>query len=310
MFTTSSAQRDCVALSIDDLGKQYPNGRWGLRHASASFHRGRMTAILGPNGAGKSTLIHMLAGAVQPTAGLIRLADPGLRIGWSSQRTTIDWYLNTFENVALGARLAGFGRQQSREKTARTLDLLHLGELATSDVSMLSGGQQQRIQVARTLVADPDILLLDEPTASLDVESAEAVLGHMRDLARRGATILVSSHDLGLLEHFCDDVMFVHDGALIAHDSMQTFLRQFAPSDAVTLHLAGNVTPAILEGIESFNPRQEQDATLTVSIPPDASLGDLFVLLEPNIRIVDISRKTASLRDVYLKMTAQEGGPA
>lgn len=308
MCTTRRPHRDSIVLFLDDLGKRYPNGTWGLRNASASFHRGRITAILGPNGAGKSTLIHMLAGAIQPTQGSIHLANPGMRVGWSSQRTTIDWYLNAFDNVMIGARLAGLDRTQSRAEVARVLDLLHLSDLATSDVSMLSGGQQQRIQVARTLVADPELLLLDEPTASLDVESAESVLGQMRDLAKQGATILVSSHDLGLLERFCDDVLFIHGGRIIAHDSMCEFLHRFAPPDTVTLLLDRRVTPEILARIERFNPRQDQDTTLIVSLPPDAGLGDLIVLLEPDVRVLDISRKTASLRDIYLKMTTDEGG--
>src|SRR5699024_7008021 len=115
-----------------------------------------------------------------------------------------------------------------------------------NDVSMLSGGQQQRIQVARTLAADPDLLLLDEPTASLDVESAESVLGHMRDLTSHGATILVSSHDLCLLERFCDEVMFIHDGTLVAHDPIGEFLRRFAPADTVSLRVEGIVRPEFL----------------------------------------------------------------
>jgi len=310
VLTSEPTSRDSVALRIDDLGKQYPNGTWGLRHASTSFLRGRMTALLGPNGAGKSTLIHLLAGAIRPSEGHIHLPDPGSRIGWSSQRTTIDWYLNVIDNVTLGARLAGYDRRQSREKALRILDLLQLGELATNDVSMLSGGQQQRIQVARTLVADPDILLLDEPTASLDVASAESVLGHMRNLTQEDETILISSHDLGLLERFCDDVLFIHDGRIIAHDAMQSFLRRYAPSESVTLHLDGTVTPAMLERIRLFNPRQEQDARLTASIPSGATIGSLVTLLEPDIRVLDISRKTASLRDIYLKMTTREGGQA
>src|SRR5699024_9309672 len=182
------------------------------RNASISLQAGRMVAVLGPNGAGKSTLIHMLAGAIQPSEGEISLADPDDRIGWSSQRTTIDWYLNARQNVEIGGRMYGLGK---REIVARADDLLlrfRLTELATHDVSMLSGGQQQRMQVARTLMSDPQIMLLDEPTAALDVESSEAVLGFISEKTREGALALVSSHDLGLLERYCDEVLFILDG--------------------------------------------------------------------------------------------------
>lgn len=131
--------------------------------------------------------------------------------------------------------------------------------------------------------------------------------GDMRDRARQGATVLVSSHDLGLLERFCDDVLFIHNGTLIAHDSMPAFLRRFAPSDAVTLRLDSDITPEILDRIRRFNPRQNAGSSLVVSIPEDASLGDLVAVLEPDVRVLDASRETASLRDIYLEMTTRKG---
>ena len=200
----SPLHHDSVVLSTRSLGKQYATGHWGLRDASLDLQSGRMVAVLGPNGAGKSTLIHMLADAIQPTEGDVTLSDPTLQIGWSSQRTTIDWYLNTQQNVEIGGRLSGLSRQKSRDRATALLERFQLAELAKNDVSMLSGGQQQRIQVARTLMSNPDIMLLDEPTAALDVESSDDVLDYIREQTRSGALALVSSHDLGLLEQYCD----------------------------------------------------------------------------------------------------------
>src|SRR5690606_25612314 len=125
-----------------------------------------------------------------------------------SQRTTIDWYLNARRNVEIGGRMYGLTKRETRKRADELLQRLHLADLATNDVSMLSGGQQQRIQVARTLMSDPDIMLLDEPTAALDVESSEDVLGYIREQTQSGALALVSSHDLGLLEQYCDEVLF------------------------------------------------------------------------------------------------------
>lgn len=310
MTTHKQFQRDSVALRIDDLGKQYPNGTWGLRHATASLQAGRMTAVLGPNGAGKSTLIHMLAKAIHPSEGTVTLADPSARIGWASQRTTIDWYLNVIDNVVIGARLHGIGREESRKRSLQMLETLQLGDLALNDVSMLSGGQQQRIQVARTLVADPDILLLDEPTASLDVEAAESVLDHLRARALDGALVLVSSHDLGLLEQFCDEVIFIHNGRLIAHQPMAAFLRRFAPSDAITIQYEGELSSVVLDQLAPFDPKVNAHAKLTVTMPDGMPLGALIAMLEPEIRVLDAGRERASLRAVYRQMTRQEGDPA
>ncbi len=310
MTNHRQCQRDSVALRINDLGKQYPNGTWGLRHATASLQKGRMIAVLGPNGAGKSTLIHMVAKAIHPTEGSITLSNSNARIGWSSQRTTIDWYLDVLENVMIGARLYGIPHKESRERAMRMLETLHLGDLAKNDVSMLSGGQQQRIQVARTLISSPDILLLDEPTASLDVESAESVLDHLRERARSGALVLVSSHDLGLLEQFCDEVIFIHNGRLVAHQQMPAFLRRFAPSDAITIQYEGHLSPELLDQLATFDPKVQGDATLAVTIPDGMTLGTLVTMLEPGIRVLDASREHASLRAVYRQMTHQEGDSA
>ncbi len=294
-----------MVLSADSLGKQYANSHWGLRHATINLHAGRMVAVLGPNGAGKSTLIHMLAGAIQPTEGEITLADPKARIGWSSQRTTIDWYLNARQNVEIGGRMYGLTKRETRNRADELLQRLHLADLATNDVSMLSGGQQQRIQVARTLMSDPDIMLLDEPTAALDVESSEDVLGYIREQTQSGALALVSSHDLGLLEQYCDEVLFILNGEVIAHSSMADFLRRFAATDTLSLTLEDAASPSALAALAPYQPirDQQQPHIVHVSPPEGTALSDVISSLDGVTRVIDASRTPASLRNVYLKMT-------
>lgn len=298
-----------ASLRIADLGKQYANGHWGLRHATATIASGRMTAVLGPNGAGKSTLIHMIAGAIQPSEGSIELTDPVARIGWSSQRTTIDWYLNVLQNVTMGGRLYGIDRRTCDTRARELLEQFRLGDKLTADVSMLSGGQQQRIQVARTLLSDPDIMLLDEPTASLDVESSESVLGLIRDRVACGATALISSHDLGLLERYCDDVLFILGGELIAHQPMRQFLSRFAPTDAITLTLESAPDEAAMKALAPFNPviDKSNDHAVSVSLPDGSTLSDVIGVLTGRARVLEASRQASSLRDVYLHMTEQKG---
>lgn len=295
-------------IRIADLGKQYANGHWGLRHASAKIPAGRMTAVLGPNGAGKSTLIHMIAGAIQPTEGRITLADPVARIGWSSQRTTIDWYLNVLQNVVLGGRLYGLDRKTSVARARELLEHFHLSEKLTADVSMLSGGQQQRIQVARTLMPDPDVMLLDEPTASLDVESSEAVLELIRQRTNAGATALISSHDLGLLERYCDDVLFILDGCVVAHQPMRAFVDQFTPTDTLTLTLDSPIGAEHLHALSRFAPVPNgvDDRKVEVSLAEGDSLADVVSTLKGTAMVLEATRQPASLRDVYLRMTARK----
>lgn len=300
-----------VVLSTRDLGKQYANGHWGLRDASLSFKSGRMVAVLGPNGAGKSTLIHILAGAIVPTAGDVTLSNPNLRIGWSSQRTTIDWYLNTLQNVEIGGRLYGLTRQESRKRAIELLERFQLANLARNDVSMLSGGQQQRIQVARTLMSNPDILLLDEPTAALDVESSEDVLGYIREQTRSGALALVSSHDLGLLEQYCDDVLFILNGEVVTLSPMPDFLHRFATTDTLRLTLESEVSPPVLAALAPYSPEidAEHPHIVNVSLSDSGSLSDAVLALDGVARVFDASRTPASLRNVYLQMTKTKEAP-
>lgn len=300
-------RRSSADLSVRDLGKCYANGTWGLRAANFSLPAGKMVAVLGPNGAGKSTLIHMLAGAIEPTEGEISFADPQSRIGWSSQRTTIDWYLNVMQNVELGGRLYGFSRAESRKHARELLEQFHLADLAGNDVSMLSGGQQQRIQVARTLMSQPDIMLLDEPTASLDIESSEAVLGLLRDRTRQGALALVSSHDLGLLEQYCDDVLFVLNGKVLTHEPMHTFLRRYTPKASVRLNLESEVSQKLLIALNNFNPQTAADDTraIEISLPADSSLSDAILAIGNLNRVMDVASTPVSLRHVYLELTRE-----
>lgn len=300
--------RDGIAVRTSSLGKRYANGSWGLRDADLQLPVGRMVAVLGPNGAGKSTLLHMLAGAIQPSEGSVTIADTSLRVGWSSQRTTIDWYLNVRQNVDLGGRLYGLSRRESRQRADDMLQRFHLSASATDDVSMLSGGQQQRIQIARTLISEPDIMLLDEPTAALDVESSEAVLGYIRDRTRQGALALVSSHDLGLLERYCDDVLFVLNQRVHAHEPMDAFLQRFAPRTSVALTLDVNASDRVIAALEEYSPEtdQEHSQRVNVNLASHQTLTDVIVALLPVARVVEASRPTSSLRTVYLQLTKTE----
>lgn len=299
-----------VAITTRGLGKQYANGNWGLRDADLTLESGKMIAVLGPNGAGKSTLIHMLAGAIRPTEGEITLSDPALRIGWSSQRTTIDWYLNTRQNIELGGRLYGLSRKDCRHRAEELMAHLQLADLAGGDVSMLSGGQQQRVQVARTLMSDPDIMLLDEPTAALDVESSEAVLTYIRDRTREGALALVSSHDLGLLERYCDEVLFTLDGRVPAHTSMHEFLHNFAPTDSLQLTLEAPITPGILSVLTPYAPEPENGDPhrVQISLPDGIALSDIVLALAGETRVLAASHRQASLRTIYLQLTRKSEG--
>lgn len=203
------------AIRTEELAKEYRNKVWALQDFTISFDMGTFVALVGPNGAGKTTLIHLLCGLLTPTKGRIALnIDAPSELGWCSQHQTIDWFLNVWENTLLGAKLAGVANAD--EAVENALKLVGLSDLRLRQPDELSGGQQQRLKLARALVHDPKILLVDEPTTGLDIASAENILMDLRRRANNGALVLASSHDLDLLERYCDQVLYLESGRIVA----------------------------------------------------------------------------------------------
>lgn len=284
------------AVRTDRLGRQYGDGVWGVQDVSLELKFGSIVALLGANGAGKSTLIHLLCGALKPTTGSI-LENPrsaGVRIGWCSQRLSLDWYLTVNDNVLLGARLAGLDRAQSQQKTNEMLEFVGLREYASSFADLLSGGQQQRIQIARALVPDPAILYLDEPSAGLEVR------------ARAGAMILVSSHDIGLLESRCDSIVLLDRGRVVTHESRQSFLQRFAGEEVLEIAYEGQLGPDLLERISDRVVRVIEIEPLRLVISRTTTIVELLHLIETGASIRDIRRSSPGLREAYLTFAQQD----
>ena len=179
---------------------------------------GDFVALIGANGTGKSTLIKSLTGILAPLSGKITFniqterINPFNDIGISPQSQLLDWYMNVYDNVLAGPLLVGFPRKKAQQLVKQTLELMGLTALKTAPVDHISGGQQQRVQLARELAKKPQIYLLDEPTTGLDVETAEALFTYLKKQSEQGALVLVSSHDLTLLENYATKLIFLDAG--------------------------------------------------------------------------------------------------
>lgn len=315
-----------VHIHVQELGKRYnqtaeradpqnvipsadTTAAWALRGLTLDLPFGSLIALLGANGAGKSTFIHLLCGAIEPTCGYVDSLPEGISIGWCSQKSSIDWYINVFQNVRMGARLAGCGRAESRILTERALELVGLTGRATNNVDELSGGQQQRVQIARALVADPDVLVLDEPTVGLDVEASDRLLGELRSRADGGALVIVSSHDLGLLETYCDRVLLLADGKLVAFESQTTFMARFGGEEILELSVASDLTGMALDRLQAGGVRVIETSPLRLGILRGTPLGVVLDLLEHDVTIIDIRRQTPDLRDAYLTFSQHHAAP-
>lgn len=289
------------ALHTHDLGKLYDGGKWGARHISLDLDFGVFVGVLGANGAGKSTLIHLLCGALNPTTGTLAVGgDPPARIGWCSQRQSMDWYLNVENNVLLGPRLAGMGRAESRSSARDALEVVGLSGVSGKAVDELSGGQQQRVQIARALAQRPDILLLDEPSSGLDVEAADALLDHLKDLSENGKLVVVSSHDLGLLETRCDLILLLAEGQAVTLEPPEGFLRRFADDEVIEVSYDRELSADRLEQVRQVAKRVDGTSPLRLVVERGTSIPSVLDALGGTVTVRDVRRESPGLREAYL----------
>ncbi len=205
-----------------------------LQDVTMTAKPGDFIALMGANGAGKSTFLNTLMGLLEPKEGsidfnetYISTKNPMSSIGYSSQKVIVDWYLNVWDNVYLGAALAGKSGKEAKAMTAKALERVVLTEKAKKGVTELSGGQQQRVQIGRAIVHEPFFYVLDEPTAGLDPDIAEKFFAFLQEEHKKGKTIIVSSHDLYLLEKYCNKLLYLEKGKMKYWGSMQDFLQQY-----------------------------------------------------------------------------------
>ncbi len=199
-----------VALTADGVSKAYGDRR-ALQGVSFSAHRGERIAIIGPNGAGKTTLLQILAGSLTPSGGSVSLV--GGEIGWVPQQPALYSKLSVAENLSLFARLE---RCPDIEATVeRMLDQTGLRDRARDETGSLSGGNRQRVNVAIGLLAEPSVLLLDEPTSSLDPRQRERLWTFVSGLAEGGTAVVYATHNVAEAERFADRVLVLADGELL-----------------------------------------------------------------------------------------------
>lgn len=213
-------------LQVQNLRKSF-DGVAAVKDVSFDVAQGEVFGLLGPNGAGKTTTIQMLLGVVEPDGGEIRVFGKSLarhreeilgQMNFSSSYVSLPWNLTVEENLEIIARL--YSVQHRREKIAHLVETLDLAKVRRTRVGKLSSGQLTRVFLAKALVNDPRVLLLDEPTASLDPDIAERVRTLLKRLVReQGMTLLYTSHNMLEMERMCDRLAFLHHGRILAVDT-------------------------------------------------------------------------------------------
>ncbi len=225
-----------MALQIEDLVKRYPTGTEALRGVSLSIEAGEFFGLLGPNGAGKSTLIHCTTGLAAPTSGAIRVfghdaidnyQEARLAVGLAPQDLNIDWFLTVEETLDYHGGYFGMGRRDRKERAAELLDAFSLTDKKDERTRTLSGGMKRRLILARALMHRPRLLILDEPTAGVDVELRLELWQYVQRINAEGTTILLTTHDLEEAEQLCDRIAFINGGEIVAQGTNAELAERF-----------------------------------------------------------------------------------
>ena len=214
-----------MALQIADLVKRYPTGTEALRGVSLGIDEGEFFGLLGPNGAGKSTLIHCTTGLAQPTSGIIRVfghdaienyEEARLAVGLAPQELNLDWFLTVEETLDYHGGYFGMPKRERAERARELLDTFSLTAKRDERTRTLSGGMKRRLVLARALMHRPRLLILDEPTAGVDVELRLELWHYVQGINAEGTTVLLTTHYLEEAERLCDRIAFINEGQIVA----------------------------------------------------------------------------------------------
>ncbi len=305
---------DDAAISIRDLEKTYQGGKRALDGISLDVPRGQIFGLLGPNGAGKSTTINILAGMVMKTGGTASIwgfdidAHPRnakRAIGVVPQEILFDPFFTPFETLELFAGLYGIPKAERR--SMELLRAVRLEDKANAYARTLSGGMKRRLLVAKAMVHSPPILVLDEPTAGVDVELRQQLWDYVRSLHAQGVTIVLTTHYLEEAEELCDRIAIINHGKVIANEATRDLvgMAQEKVVEVVTdRDIAHAPDAAPFEKVELKGER-----VLAITYRKDkVNAGDVLAALQrEGLGIVDVSTREADLEDVFLNLTRATG---
>jgi ABC-2 type transport system ATP-binding protein len=224
------------ALEITDLVKRYPTGVEALKGVSLDIEAGEFAGLLGPNGAGKSTLIHCATGLAQPTAGDIRVfghdavhryQEARLGVGLAPQELNLDWFLTLEETLDYHGGYFGMPKRERRERAKELLETFSLTAKKDDRTRTLSGGMKRRLVLARALMHRPKLLILDEPTAGVDVELRLELWHYVQRINTEGTTILLTTHYLEEADQLCDRIAFINHGQIVARGTSAELAAQY-----------------------------------------------------------------------------------
>lgn len=305
------------AIEIKDLQKTYKKTskspeKIALKSIDLNIKKGSFFGLLGPNGAGKSTIINIMAGLVNKSAGIVNIGgfdidqnpkDAKFKIGIVPQELIIDPFFNVFETLEIYAGY--YGIKKSERRTMEIIEALGLKDKIKSAPRSLSGGMRRRLLVAKALVHNPEILVLDEPTAGVDVELRTQLWNYVKKLNKSGTTIVLTTHYLEEAEELCDDIAIINKGEVIACDKKSNLMKTLDSKQLViSLNSDIEIIPAILSN--KFDVTISSSKQIIISYKPkETEIADILSILQDcNLKIADISTKQPDLEDIFKFLVA------
>jgi ABC-2 type transport system ATP-binding protein len=297
------------AIRITDLGKTYAGGKRALDGVSLEVRQGEFFGLLGPNGAGKSTLINILAGLVGKSEGKVDIwgfdidqhpRNAKLSIGIVPQEILFDPFFTPREALEIQAGLYGVAPKNRRSD--ELLAAMGLADKAHAYSRTLSGGMKRRLLVAKAMVHSPPILVLDEPTAGVDIELRQQLWAYVKELHRSGVTVILTTHYLEEAEQLCERIAIINHGKVVANESTQTLLSRAQEKNVVVTvdrdlaEVPANICfdKVVLEGARSLAITYQKDKV---------NAGEVLAALQRDgLGIVDVVTREPDLEDVFLSL--------
>jgi|TARA_R110002073_G_scaffold25832_2_gene85195 ABC-2 type transport system ATP-binding protein len=297
------------ALVIKNLTKTYKNGVQALKGVSFSVEKGDFFALLGPNGAGKSTTIGIISSLVNKTSGEVQILGKDLdterseakrRVGVVPQEFNFNQFEKVFDILIAQAGYYGIPAKLAAERTEFYLRRLGLWEKRNSSARMLSGGMKRRLMIARALVHEPELLILDEPTAGVDIELRRSMWEFLQEINQRGITIILTTHYLEEAETLCRRIAIIDQGNIVENTDMKSLLETLQVETFV-LDIESPLEKAPF--IEGVDVRLKDNRTLEVDVPKAAPLNDVFTALaKHDISVMSMRNKANRLEELFMRL--------
>jgi len=305
-----------LALEITNLKKTYSNGKEALKGISLQVEAGDFYALLGPNGAGKSTTIGIISSLVNKTSGQVKVAGFDIekdlvkakqQLGIVPQEFNFNQFETVRQIVVNQAGYYGVPRKVAIDRSEEYLKLLDLWEKRDTKARMLSGGMKRRLMIARALMHQPKLLILDEPTAGVDIELRRSMWDFLKTINEAGTTIILTTHYLEEAEMLCRNIGIINHGELIEDTSMKELLSHLE-SETFILDLAPSETNKTLN-ITGYNYKLVDDVTLEIKVSREQGLNEAFNQINNHrVNILSMRNKANRLEELFVKLTGNAGG--